>query len=70
MNWLLLAQQTAVCSAGTKGTGLWPLSCYLQGYACGDPKKRGNPIYFAGMLGMLGLLGTTIKVAVDLIGSK
>jgi glutathione S-transferase len=43
---------------------------YFEGYACGDPKKRGNPIYFAGMLGMLGLLGTTIKVAVDLINSK
>jgi hypothetical protein len=42
----------------------------LQGYASGDPKKRGNPIYFGGMLGMLGLLGTTIKVAVDLINSK
>lgn len=41
-----------------------------QGYASGDPAKRINPLHLAGMLSMLGLVGTTIKVAVDLLRSK
>jgi hypothetical protein len=42
----------------------------LQGYSSGDPAKRANPLHLAGMLAVLGLVGTTIKVAVDLLGAK
>jgi len=42
----------------------------LQGYASGDPAKRVNPAHLFGMVSMLGLVVTTIKVAVDLIRSK
>jgi hypothetical protein len=41
-----------------------------QGYASGEPAKRANPLYIVGMVGMLGLVGTTIKVAVDLLSKK
>jgi hypothetical protein len=38
-----------------------------QGYASGEPKKRANPVFIVGMLGMLGLVGTTIRMAVGLL---
>lgn len=41
-----------------------------QGYASGDPAKRIHPLHIAGLFSMLGLVGTTIKVAVDLLRSK
>jgi hypothetical protein len=41
-----------------------------QGYCTGDPKKRANPVYAAGMIGMLGLLGTTIKMSYELLSRK
>lgn len=43
---------------------------YFEGYSSGDPAKRANPLHLAGMLAVLGLVGTTIKVAVDLITAK
>jgi hypothetical protein len=42
----------------------------LQGYSSGDPKKRINYVTGLGYLGILGLLGTTIKFACDLLQSK
>lgn len=42
----------------------------LQGYSSGDPAKRANPLYMVGLIGMLGLAGTTIKVAIDLLSKK
>jgi hypothetical protein len=46
------------------------LAAMQQGYSSGEPTKRINPLHIAGMLGMLGLVGTTIKVAADLIQRK
>ncbi len=42
----------------------------MQGYASGDPAKRGNPLFLAAEVGLFGLAATTIKVAVDLVRSK
>jgi hypothetical protein len=42
----------------------------LQGYASGDPERRGNPLFLIADVGMFGLVGTAIKVAVDLIRNK
>ena len=42
----------------------------VQGYSSGEPSKRVNPLHMAGMFAMLGLVGTTIKVAVDLISKQ
>lgn len=41
-----------------------------QGYSSGDPQKRVNPLHLAGMLATMGLVGTTIKVAVDLLRQR
>lgn len=41
-----------------------------QGYASGDPSKRGNLVYLAAEVGMFGLVGAAVKVGVDLLRSK
>lgn len=43
---------------------LWLLS---QGYCTGDPKKRINYLTALSYVGILGLVGTTVKFAVDLL---
>eukprot|EP00775_Hariotina_reticulata_P013317 gene13317-13446_t len=43
---------------------------YVEGYSSGDPKKRINYVTGLTYVGILGLLGTTIKFAYDLLQSK
>jgi len=42
----------------------------LQGYSSGDPKKRINYVTGLSYVGILGLLGTTIKFAYDLLQQR
>lgn len=43
---------------------------YVQGYSTGDPEKRINPLVALNYVGLLGLMGTAIKIAVDMMGGK
>jgi hypothetical protein len=43
------------------------MPCLLQGYSSGDPQKRVNYVTMLGYVGIFGLVGTSIKFAVDLL---
>jgi hypothetical protein len=40
---------------------------YFQGYSSGSPSKRVNPGTLVGYVGLFGLLGTAIKIAIGAV---